>query len=376
MIISIAVVTGFKSEITRKVIGFGSHIQIINYDSNQSYETINPVKKQQPFYPGITEYPDIAHIQIYATKPGIIKSEDNIQGIVLKGIGTDFNWDFFKENLVEGNILSITDTSITNKVLISKYISSLLQLNMGDKFATYFIQQPPRMRVFEVGGVYETTLESFDKIYILSDIGHIQALNDWNDNEASGFEILLTGFQDIDFNTWLVRREVQAFMEPESEFLRVRNIKEQYPQIFDWLELQDLNVIIILMLVLAVAIINMISALIILILERTNFIGILKALGTTNRTIKTIFLYQAGFLILKGLFWGNIIGIAICLLQDKFNIVKLDQASYYLSSVPVNLSLLHIILVNIGALVTILLVQLLPAIIISNIKPVKAIRFN
>ncbi|MFW6227516.1 MAG: ABC transporter permease, partial [Bacteroidota bacterium] len=313
MIISIAVVTGFKSEITRKVIGFGSHIQIINYDSNQSYETINPVKKQQPFYPGITEYPDIAHIQIYATKPGIIKSEDNIQGIVLKGIGTDFNWDFFKENLVEGNILSITDTSITNKVLISKYISSLLQLNMGDKFATYFIQQPPRMRVFEVGGVYETTLESFDKIYILSDIGHIQALNDWNDNEASGFEILLTGFQDIDFNTWLVRREVQAFMEPESEFLRVRNIKEQYPQIFDWLELQDLNVIIILMLVLAVAIINMISALIILILERTNFIGILKALGTTNRTIKTIFLYQAGFLILKGLFWGNIIGIAICL---------------------------------------------------------------
>lgn len=376
MVIAISVVTGFKKEITNKVIGFGSHIQIINYDSNNSYETTSPLHTDQPFYPEITENDAIDHIQVFATKPGIIKTTDEIQGVYLKGIGADFQWDFFNQNLIDGSTFHVTDTGISNKVLISEFLASTLKLEVGDKFAMYFIQDPPRVRPFEISGIYQTNLEEFDRLYVLCDIQHIQNLNDWGKNEVSGFEIIINDLDKLDETTWYVRREIGSIFTDEGFKFRVLSIVEKYPQIFDWLNLQDMNVVVILVLVISVAGINMISGLLVLILEKTNLIGVLKALGTSNNSIKKIFLYQSGYLIMKGLLWGNIIGLTLGILQKEFAIIKLDQTSYYLTHVPVNLDILNLVILNIATLITIIFVLLLPAIVISKVSPVKAIRFN
>ena len=375
MIISTATVTGFKNQIRDKVIGFGSHIQIFNFDSNTSFET-TPVNKNQDFMSDLASLPGIKHIQVFGTKAGIIKTDKDIQGIVLKGIGSDFDWDFFKKSLVEGDLFVVSDSIKTNKVLISKYISDLLELKVDDSFTMYFVQDPPRIRKFTVTGVYETSLEDFDKIFILADIGHIQKLNNWDDNQVSGFEITIDNFNDIQLKSWEVQDLVGLEITEGGTRLRVQSIIDKYPQIFDWLNLQDLNVWIILTLIFLVAGFNMVSSLLILILERTNMIGILKALGTRNWSIRKIFLYQSAYLIMKGLFWGNLIGIGFCLIQNQFGIIKLDQASYYLSEVPINLNLFIVLGLNISTLFLTIIMLLVPSYLISRISPVKAIRFN
>ncbi len=375
MIISTATVTGFKNQIRDKVIGFGSHIQILNLDSNTSYET-SPVNKNQDFLPDLASIPGIKHIQVFATKAGIIKTGKEIQGIVLKGIGSDFDWGFFEKSLVEGNLFKVTDSVKTNKVLISKYISDLLELKVDDSFIMYFIQDPPRVRKFSVSGVYETSLEDFDKIFILADIGHIQKLNNWDDNQVSGFEITIDNFKNVQIKSWEAQNIIGYELTENGSRLRVQSIIDKYPQIFDWLNLQDLNVWIILTLIFLVAGFNMVSSLLILILERTNMIGILKALGTRNWSIRKVFLYQSAYLIIKGLFWGNLIGIGLCLIQYQFGIIKLDRASYYLSEVPINLNLLIISGLNTGTLLLTLLMLIIPSYLISRISPVKTIRFN
>ncbi|MQY79606.1 MAG: FtsX-like permease family protein [Bacteroidetes bacterium] len=375
MIIATAIVTGFKNEIRDKVIGFGAHIQILNYDSNTSFET-KPVNKNQEFYPQMVNLPGIKHIQVFGTKAGIIKTETDIQGVVLKGVGSDFDWTFFKRNLTDGVAFRVTDTIKTNKVLISKYIAQLLKLKVGDSFSMYFVQEPPRIRKFTVSGLYETSLEEFDKIYVIADIGHIQKLNNWSDNEVSGFEILLDNFEDLEEMTWVVQQEVGFGFEEDGSRLKIRNIIRKYPQIFDWLNLQDMNVWIILILMLIVAGFNMVSGLMILILERTNMIGILKAVGTQNWSIRKVFLYQSAYLVAKGLFYGNIIGIGLCLLQHYFGIIKLDESSYYLSTVPINFNLLYFFGLNLGTLLLTVLMLIIPSYLISRISPVKAIRFD
>lgn len=375
MIISTATVTGFKNQIRDKVIGFGSHIQILNLDSNDSYET-SPVNKNQEFLPNLSSMPGVKHIQVFGTKAGIIKTDTEIQGIVLKGIGSDFNWDFFEASLIEGELFTVSDSIKTNKVLISKYISDLLKLKVDDSFTMYFVQDPPRVRKFTVSGVYETSLEDFDKIFILADIGHIQKLNNWDDNQVSGFEIAIDDFKDIEVKSWEAQNIVGFELTESGNRLRVLSIIDKYPQIFDWLNLQDLNVWIILTLIFLVAGFNMVSSLLILILERTNMIGILKALGTRNWSIRKVFLYQSAYLILKGLFWGNLIGIGLCLIQFHFGIIKLDQASYYLSEVPINLNLYIVLGLNVGTLILTIVMLLVPSYLISRISPVKTIRFN
>ncbi len=375
MIISTATVTGFKNQIRDKVIGFGSHIQILNLDSNDSYET-TPVNKNQEFLPNLSSLPGVKHIQVFGTKAGIIKTDTEIQGVVLKGIGSDFSWDFFEKSLIEGELFTVLDSIKTNKVLISKYISDLLKLKVDDSFTMYFVQDPPRVRKFTVSGVYETSLEDFDKIFILADIGHIQKLNNWDDNQVSGFEITIDDFKDIQVKKWEAQNIVGFELNESGKRLRVLSIIDKYPQIFDWLNLQDLNVWIILTLIFLVAGFNMVSSLLILILERTNMIGILKALGTRNWSIRKVFLYQSAYLILKGLFWGNLIGIGFCLIQFHFGIIKLDQASYYLSEVPINLNLFIVLGLNVGTLILTIVMLLVPSYLISRISPVKTIRFN
>ncbi|KPK82940.1 MAG: ABC transporter permease [Bacteroides sp. SM23_62_1] len=375
MIVAVTVVTGFKNEITNKVIGFGSHIQILNFDSNISYET-QPINKNQSFLNDLRAEPYIQNIQSFATKAGIIKTRTDIQGVVLKGIGSDFNWDFFQNYLTDGDIFMVYDSVRTNKVLISKYIATLLKLQVGDEFIMYFVQDPPRMRRFEVSGIYETSLEEFDRIFVLADISHIQRLNDWTENQISGFELSIYNFNHLEELTYEIMNLVGFGFEEDGSRLKVINIRDKYPQIFDWLSLQDINVLILILLMIVVAGFNMVSGLLILILDRTSMIGILKALGTENFSIRRIFLYQSGFLIIKGLFWGNLIGLTLCLIQKEFGIMKLDQSSYYLTTVPINLNLFHFLAINIGTCLVIMMILIIPSLIISRISPIKVIRFN
>lgn len=377
MIMSVSIVTGFKKEIRKKVVGFGSHIQIVNHDSNFSFETI-PISKKQGFIDDVQRLESVKHIQVYATKAGIIKSGDQNQGIVLKGIGPDFDWSFFKANLIEGDHFELTDTGLCNSVLISKYISSLLQLEVDSTLKVFFIDEKGRLRgrPLTVSGIYDTGYEEFDKTFALVDIKHIQKLNAWNEDLISGFEIMLHNYSFLEETTIEIRNMVAYTYNEDGGKLKVENIREKYSQEFGWLDLQDINVWVILIIMTIVAGINMISSILILILERTNMIGILKSLGTQNWSVRKIFLYNAAFLIGKGLFWGNLIGIGLSLLQLYFNIVPLDPATYYIDTVPINFNILHILLLNAGTFMVIVAMLIIPSVIITKISPVDAIRFN
>lgn len=375
MILAVEILTGFKQQIRDKVVGFGSNIQIMNFDSNISFETA-PISDKQDFVPKIKALPGIKHVEVFATKAGIIQTEKAIQGVVLKGVGSDFDWKYFSSNMVAGKVFKVNDSVRTNKVIISKKIADMLMLKTGDSFLMHFIQDPPRVRKFVISGIYETSLEEFDKIYVFCDIGQIQRLNGWRPDQVSGLEIYIDDFDKLDQMTSEVRDIIGYKMTEDTPEFKVINIRSRYPQIFDWLNFQDMNVIIIIILMLVVAGFNMISGLLILILEKTNMIGVLKALGSDDRTIRRVFLYQAAYLIGKGLLWGNLIGIGLALLQLKTGLITLDPSSYYIKTVPVNLDPVHIILLNAGTMAAIIIMLLVPSQLISRITPVKAIRYD
>jgi lipoprotein-releasing system permease protein len=370
MILTVSVVSGFQKEIRDKVIGFGSHIQISNFDNNESYE-YTPVESDQPFVKKIGAEPGVRHVQVFAAKAGILKANDEIHGVVVKGVGADFDWSFFRNAMVEGDPFTVSDTGLSDKAVISRYIASRLHIKPGDKVPVYFIQEnKQRVRKFTVCGIYETGLgQQFDEVFILADIGHIQKLNGWEKGQVAGFEVLINDFHDLGRLTEFVNGEI-------GYQLRAINIQMQNQQVFAWLNAQDLNAVIVIVLMLIVSSINMISALLILILERTNMIGILKALGADNWGIRKIFLYNAVYLIGKGLLWGNLIALAVCFTQKQFGIFTLDPASYFVSQVPVNINALYIVLLNAGTLVVCVLMLLLPSYIVTRITPVKAIRFS
>lgn len=375
MIISVFIVTGFKKEIRNKIVGFSSHIKIENYKNNISYLT-KPIDRNQDFLPRLRNEEGIAHVQAFATIPGIITTNEQIQGVVLKGVNENYNWRFFKKHLKAGHTFTISDTTTTDKALISRELANLLKLDTGHAFRMYFIQQPPRMRKFNVEGIYETSMEEFDKLFVIVDIKHVQRLNNWDTNQVSGFEISLDDYSEIDEMTGRVDEIAGYQFSEEGDLLKTSNIKDIYVQIFDWLNLQDMNVWIILTLMVVVAGFNMVSGLLILILERTNMIGILKALGAENILIRRIFLYHSGFLISKGLFWGNVIGVGLCLVQLIFGVIKLDPTSYYLEEVPIHFDFMNLLLLNIGTLFITLFMLVFPSVLISRISPEKTIRYE
>ena len=378
LIVSVAIVSGYKSEVGRKVIGFGSHLQIDNLDSNQSYET-SPISQNQPFLQELKNIEGIRHVQIYATKPGIIRTDDAIQGVVLKGIGPDFDWSFFQENKVSGEPFQVQDTVRSNKVWVSKQMADLLKLNLGDDLTMFFIHESeaiPRQRKFKLAGIYKTSLEEFDRMFVLVDINHIRKLNNWKNDEVSGFEILVNDFNELPKQEKAVRDLLLRNTGPDSPVLQVVSIKDKYRHIFDWLSLLDMNVWIILILMVLVAGFNMVSSLLVIILERTQMIGILKAMGARNWSIRKVFLYFSVMLILRALIWGNVVGIGICLIQQYTQVLKLDPTSYFLEYVPINLKIWHILLLNIGTVVITILMLLLPSYFITRISPEKTIRFE
>jgi len=371
MILAIAILTGFQQQVRNKVIGFGGHIQITAYDVTTSAEA-NPISNNQSFYPSLDSFPGVKHIEVFADKAGIIKTDDQIEGVLLKGVGADFDWSWFKDRIVEGNIIQLSDTGRSDDVIISKSLASRLEFKVGDPLRMYFInssEAQPRGRKFKISGIYETGLEEFDRLYILGDITHVQKLNNWEPDQVGGFEVYLDSYQDMDE----MGQQIDNLVGVE---LKAQTIRQLHPQIFEWLSLHDMNVIIIIILMVLVSGITMISTLLILILEKTNMIGTLKALGTKNSSIRKVFIYNAVYIIGRGMIWGNAIAIGLSLLQLKFGIFKLNQESYYVSEVPVNLDLTHYLLINFGTLIACTLMLIIPSFIITKISPVKAIRFD
>ncbi|MCD7915038.1 MAG: ABC transporter permease [Tannerellaceae bacterium] len=375
MILSVAIIIGFKKEIRNKVIGFGSHIQISNFNNNTSYETA-PIAVSDTLFNELRAYPGIRHVEKFATKPGILKTDVDFQGIILKGIDQDFDWTFFRENLKEGDLFTIHPKNTTTDVIISQYLSDLLRLKTGDSFLTYFVQEEVRARKFTITGIYETDFLDYDKLFVIGDIKQVRRLNGWEQDEVSGLELVVDNYNRLDDMAEDLYFDLIEKQDRNGNSFYVRSIKELNPMIFNWLQVLDMNVVVILVLMLAVAGFTMISGLLIIILERTHMIGILKALGEDNTSIRKIFLYVSFFLIGKGMIWGNLIGISLCFLQSRFQILTLDPATYYLNAVPVDLNLLSLILLNIGTLTASMLMMLGPSYLITQIDPAQSIRFE
>lgn len=375
MILSVAIVIGFKKEVRNKVIGFGSHIQITNFDNNSSYQTM-PIAVSDSFLVALKERSGIRHVETFATKPGILKTETDFQGIVLKGVDRQYDWSFFQKNLKEGEVFQLDSAKRSSDVIISRYLSDLVGLKVGDSFLTYFVEEDVRARKFHITGIYETGFADYDKLFVIADIRQVKRLNGWSDDQVSGVELLVDDYGQVDSLAEDLYFELMDKQDREGNTYYVRSIKELNPMIFSWLEVLDINVVVILVLMLAVAGFTMISGLLIIILERTNMIGILKALGENNRSIRKIFLYVSFFLIGKGMLWGNVIGISLCLLQSYTHLIKLDSSIYYLDAVPVDLNVVSLALLNIGTLLVSMLMMLGPSYLITRISPAKSIRFE
>lgn len=371
MIASIATGVGLQQKIRQKVSAFNGHIIISNYDDNQSEVSVDPISIHQDFYPKFKNVEGISHIQAVATKAGIIRTEKAFEGIVFKGVGKDYQWENLQEYIVEGRIPNLKE-NLNPEVIISKYLANRLQLKVGDKFNTYFMKEEgklPNLRNFKIVGIYNSGFQEFDATYILGDIRHIQRINKWQSDEVGSFEVFIDDF------TKIKEKGEEVYAAIPSTY-NSTTIEEKYFNIFEWLKLFDFNILVILIIMIVVATINMVVALLVLILERTQMIGILKAIGANNWVVRKIFLYNASYLIFRGLFWGNLIGIGLLLIQKFFGVVKLNPENYYVTVAPVSINPMHIFLLNIGTIVICLLVLIVPSYIITKISPVKALRFD
>lgn len=375
MMMLVAVATGFglQHTIRDKITSFSGHVVVSNYDNNQSDVTVEPISIQQAFYPDFREVPPVKSVHPFATKAGVIRTTETFEGIIYKGVGTDYNWTYIQDYLIKGRIPVFKKDGMSNEVLISAYLANRLNIKLGDKIQTYFLKQEsnsmPNVRGFEVVGIYDSGFKEFDESFVIGDLKHIQRLNKWTADEVGAFEIYLDDFTRID------EMNAEIYSRLPSDLNSIP-ITEKYYTIFEWLKLFDFNINVIIAIMVVVAVINMIVALLVLILERSQMIGILKALGATDWTIRKIFLLNATHIVLKGLIWGNAIGISILLLQKFFGFVSLDPTQYYVAKAPVAINPVHIIGLNIGLTGICYLVLLIPSHIITRIVPVKVLRFQ
>jgi lipoprotein-releasing system permease protein len=375
MILAVAVIVGFKKEIRDKVVGFGSHIQITNFEMNHTYE-LKPIAVSDSLTDYLQNRFNVQRVERFATKPGIIKTDEDFQGVVLKGVDEHYNWDFFRSNLIAGTTLEIRADSSMLYVIISQTIADKLHLKLDDSFTAYFVQDPVRARRFTIKGIYQTYFSDYDKMFVIADIKQIRRLNQWDDDMVSGLEIYVNDYNRLDITAESLYYELQMQKDRLGNSFFTQSVKQIKPEIFDWLSVLDVNVIIIITLMLVVAGFSMISGLLIIIVERANMIGVLKALGQDNKSIRKIFLYLSAFLIGRGLLWGNIIAASLCLIQRYFGIAKLNPEVYYLTKVPVDFSILSVVLINLGTLLVTLAMLIGPSYMVANISPAKTIRFE
>lgn len=369
MILSLAIVKGFKHEIREKVRGFAGDIRVIKFDLNSSYES-SPIVEDAGFIARMRKSPLITHVMPTATKPGIIKANNEIEGVVLKGVDKTYDWSYFKKMMVAGDVIDFKDSVEAQKeIMLSQQTANRLKLQVGDKLLMYFVQEPLRKRQFKIKGIFNIGVEEVDKTFVIGSLSLINRLNDWKPGEIGQYELRVADFDQVDF----AADKLDQILPVR---LKSRTVIEDYPNIFEWLKLLDVNSVVMLVLMVIVAVINMISALLIMILERTAMIGMFKAMGASNWNIRKIFLYNATYLIGLGLLLGNALGLGLGYFQQQTHFFKLDQASYYMTFVPVQFNPWDILLLNLGTLIICLLVLIVPSMLVSRISPVKAIRFK
>lgn len=379
MIVSLAVIMGFKKEITDNLVGFVSHAQIVNLDGNQSFETL-PIERNPEIEQRAKELPNFASINAYSIKGGVIKTDDAMEGVVLKGVEADYDWSFFRQKLTEGVLPTVGDSLRTKDILISQSLANTLQLGVGDRVEMLFVSEnrPPRRDLFKISGLYNTGFGELDNMSVMTDMRNVQRLNRWDDSQITGYELSTKRFDKVrEFSAELYRAVIEvdvASSEPLN--LMVRNTIDQNPNLFDWLKAHNVNAAVVIIIMLLVALLNMISALLIIVLERTQMVGVLKALGMNNGALQRVFLIRSAYIVGRGLLWGNIVGIGACLIQHYTGVIKLNETGYFLSKVPISMDWGIIIGLNVGVFALILLLLAIPTMIVSKIKPDRTIRFQ
>jgi len=376
MIVTVSVVLGFKHTIRDKVVGFGSHIQVQNVMSTGS-ATPFPVCIGDSMMQVLQGIEGVKHVERYAMTQGILKTDDEFLGVMFKGVGQEYENYFLEQHLVEGELPQFSDSTTKYPLVISKTMSDKLNLHAGDRVFAYFINKDDvRTRRFTISGIYETNMKRFDDIICLTDLYATRRLNSWEDDECSGAELLINDFDELETVSDNVIDQVNRTEDRMQNSFTSMNIRELYPQVFSWLELLDINVWIILALMVCVAGFTMISGLLIIILERTQMIGVLKALGARNKTIRHTFLWFAVFIIGQGLLWGNLLGIGIVLLQQYSGLITLDAQTYYVSEAPMELNIPLILLLNAATLVISIFVLVAPSYLVSRIHPAQSMRYE
>ncbi|MBO3097663.1 ABC transporter permease [Gelidibacter pelagius] len=372
MLIAIATGIGLQQKIRDKVVAFNGHVTITNFDSNVSDESEIPISKNQDFYPEFKSVDGIRHVQATATKFGVIRTSTDFEGVVLKGVGSDYDWRYFEEFLLEGRLPDYKG-EMSNEVLISQYLANRLQFKLDESFQMVFkkesIDEMPFLRAFKIVGIYNSGFKELDEKFLMGDIRHVQRLNKWNEDQVGNFEVFIDDFKQIDTKGMEIYQNIPSDLDATT-------VEQKYISIFEWISIFDNNTYGIIGIMILVAGINMITALLVLILERTQMIGILKALGSNNWSIRKVFLYNATYLIGLGLFWGNLIGLGMLFAQKYFGLVPLNPEVYYVSEAPVYLNLDYVLLLNLGTFIVCLLMLLIPSVIITKISPVKAMRFD
>lgn len=372
MMIAIATGIGLQQKIRDKAVAFNGHITITEFNSNLSDESQSPISTEQEFYPEFKIVDGIRHIQGVATKFGVIRTETDFEGTVLKGVGIDYDWRYFEEFLIDGTLPTITN-SISNEVLISQYLANRLQFKVGDDFQMLFAKEdtnsPPFIRKFTVVGIFNSGFQELDETYLIGDIQHIRFFNKWEDNEVGNFEVFIDDYSKL-------KEKEAAIYQNISSFFTSSTVEDKYYSVFEWIRVFDKNIYGIIGIMIIVAGINMITALLVLILERTQMIGVLKALGSNNWSIRKLFLYNASYLVILGLFWGNLIGLGILLAQKYFKLFPLDPSVYYVTEAPVYINIGYILALNVGTFALCMIMLLVPSYLITKISPVKAMRFE
>ena len=368
MIIAVSVITGFKGEMRDKIVGFGSHILISHPDVARVYES-KPIEAGDSLMAALSRYPEVKHVQRYSTKPGMIKTADAFQGVLLKGVGFEYDRDFFRRHLLEGEFPQFSDSASSNRAVVSKMLADKLGLKLGDKMDTYFIQDDVRARRLKIVGIYQTNFSEYDNLFLLTDLCLVNRLNGWTELQASGVEVEIRRYDLLEDVTYRIAADA-------NQRYCVRNVEQLNPQIFAWLGILDVNIWVILFLMAGVAGFTMVSGLLIIIIERTPMIGVLKSMGADNLTIRKIFLWFSVFLIGKGMLWGNAIGFAFYFVQRWFGLFQLDSETYYMATVPVSFNVWLFLLLNAGTLSASVLMLLGPSLLITRIRPATSIRYE
>ena len=371
MLISIATGLGLQREIRQKVSSFSGDIVVSNFDGNNSEETTNPISIHQDFYPDFNAVPEVTHVQAITVKAGVIRTAETFEGVIYKGLGDDYDWNRMEDYIIEGRKPELTG-ALNNETIFSTYLANRLGFKVGDKAIIQFVNKDNtrfRPRSLEIVGLYESAYQEFDKVYIMGDRRHLTRINNWEKDEVGAFEVFVDDFDNLE----ALNNKVYENSGPTLRSISV--IQSNY-NIFEWIKLFDFNIILIIVIMILIAGINMIVALLVLVLERTRMIGILKALGASDWSVRKIFIYNAMYLIGLGLFWGNLIGLGILYAQKIFGFVKLDPSTYYVSEAPVLIDFWHILFLNVGVFVVCVVILLIPSYIITKISPIKAIRFE